>query len=261
MSDRARRNLLWLGGIALAYGVLSGGPRLMRRAFPPDFDFEPVPGLPGFRRIATGDVSAAAAGSPALIGLDAGVPDTVPAGMPPAALSADPCGALFGEASVGGDVPVAYFVDFRCVWCRVVTPMLLARAEGAQAPIRIAWHDLPLLGDSSRIAARAAIAAGLQGRAAEWHARVNGGRVVPSPAYLRRIAEEIGLDPDRLIADMQSPATDRRLAISRGLADLFDFYGTPALVVGRSAVLGRIDAADLDRLIALERAAGKLPCG
>jgi hypothetical protein len=31
-------------------------------------------------------------------------------------------------------------------------------------------------------------------------------------------------------------------------------------VVGRTAVLGRIDAPDLDRLIALERAAGPLPC-
>ena len=255
MTDRARRNLLWLGGVALLYAALSEGPAMVRRAFPHDFDFEPVPGLPGFRRIASGRVSAV---SPMLVGLDPGA-----AAPPEAARDPGPgplCASLFGAVSAEAAVPVAYFSDYRCAFCRVLTPLLLDRAEGAQAPIRIVWHELPLLGETSETAARAAIAAEAQGAGAAWHRRMAGGALVPSPPVFRRVAEGMGLDADRLIRDMRAAATDRRLAVSRALADRFGFIGTPALVVGRTAVLGRIDAPDLDRLIALERAAGPLPC-
>lgn len=255
MSDRTRRNLLWLGGIALAWVALARGPGLVRRVFPPDFAFAEIPGLPGFRRIERGDVSAA---PPLLIGLDRAPP---PPTVPP---RADLCAHLFGDAGDavgGGPVPVAYFSDVRCPWCRVLTPLLVDRAGGAGASIRLAWHALPLLGETSVIAARAAIAAEAQGAGAAVHARLSGTPVVPAPAWLRRLADEIGIDGDRLVADMDAPRVDARLAVSRGLAGLFGFPGTPALVVGRTAVLGRIAAADLDRLIALERAeAASAPC-
>ncbi|TCP38660.1 DsbA family protein [Rhodovulum marinum] len=256
MANRARRNLLWLGGIALAYLALARGPGLVRRAFPPAFPFQDIPGLPGFRRIARGDVTAA---PPLLIGLDPDAPRAPGPGLD--ALRADPCTALFGGAQGGGPVPVAYFSDVRCPWCRVLTPLLLDRAGGAAPAIRLAWHPLPLLGETSVIAARAAIAAEAQGAGAAVHARLSGTRLVPTPAALRRLAGETGIDPDRLLADMTAPRVDDRLAVSRGLADLFGFPGTPALVIGRTAVLGRIAAADLDRLIALEASeAATAPC-
>jgi len=257
VSDRLRRNLLWFGGIALAYGALSRGPGLIRRAFPPEFEFEPIPGLDGFRRIAWGDISA---GSPMFIGLDAGDRDLGTA--VPGELRANLCRHLFGGGSAQpGIVPVAYFSDYHCQYCRVLTPLLLTRAGGDAPAIAITWHELPLLGPSSATMARAAVAAALQGGAAAWHARMIGSSLVPAPSYLRRVADELGLEGARLVADMQRPEIDRALAVSRGLADLFGFVGTPGLVVGRTAVLGRIEAPALDRLIALEAAeAASAPC-
>ncbi|ARE38666.1 27kDa outer membrane protein [Rhodovulum sp. P5] len=255
MTSRTRRNLVWLGGIALAYGALSRGPGLVRRVFPAAFDFQPVPGLDGFRRIARGDVSAV---SPVLIGLD---PDTGAEAVPAVpGLREDLCRHLFGRPSRAA-VPVAYFSDYHCRYCRVLTPLLVQRADGGGPPISITWHELPLLGASSRIAARAALAAGMQGGAAAWHARMIGSSLVPTPSYFRQVAEDLGLDGARLVTDLQRPEIDRQLGISRGLADLFGFPGTPALVVGRTAVLGRIEAHDLDRLIALEaEEAATAPC-
>ncbi|MGC9417650.1 MAG: DsbA family protein [Rhodovulum sp.] len=256
LQDHHRRRLLWLGGIALAYVAVSRLPDAVRRVFPSRFDFADIPGLPGFRRIARGDVSA---GPPALIGLDTG--PARPAGPAPDTLRADICAHLFGAAPGPGPVPVAYFSDVRCPYCRVLTPLLLDRAAGVDPAIRLAWHELPLLGETSVLAARAAIAAGAQGAETEFHARLLGLSFVPSPAWLRRVAGEIGIDPDRLVTDMTAPWVDDRLAVSRGLADLFGFPGTPALVIGRTAVLGRIEAADLDRLIALEASeAATAPC-
>ncbi|TCO74225.1 DSBA-like thioredoxin domain-containing protein [Rhodovulum euryhalinum] len=251
-----RRNLLWLGGIALAYGALASGPNLWRRVFPAAFDFSEIPGLPGFRRIGQGAVSA---GSPVLIGLDAGAP--APPRAAPGELRADLCAHLFGGAIGTGAVPVAYFSDVRCSYCRVLTPLVHERSSGAAASIRLAWHELPLLGESSVLAARAALAAGFQGAGPAIHARLAATRLVPTQAALVRLAEDIGIDGARLVADMAAPRVDRQLAVSLGLAGLFGFPGTPALVVGRTAVLGRIEAGDLDRLIALEAAeAATAPC-
>lgn len=257
MTDRLRRNLLWLGGIALAYGALSRGPALWQRAFPPEFAFEPIPGLTGFRRIARGDVTA---GSPVFLGLDE--KDWRDAAIAPDNLRTDLCRHLFGSAARRRpQVPVAYFSDYNCRYCRVLTPELVKRAKGAAAAIDISWHELPLLSVTSEMAGRAALAAGFQGGAAAWHARVIGSSVVPAPGYFRRVAEEIGLDGARLVVDMARPEIDRALAVSRGLAGLFGFVGTPGLVVGRTAVLGRIAPHDLDRLIALEAAeAASAPC-
>ncbi|MCO8144053.1 DsbA family protein [Rhodovulum tesquicola] len=250
---RLRRNLLWLGGIALAYGAIASGPGLWRRAFPPGFEFAPVAGLPGFRRLDTGAVSA---GSPILIGLGDAPPRPAPE-----TLRDGLCGHLFGGAVGTGAVPVAYFTDVRCTWCRVMTPLLRERAGGAVPSIRLAWHELPLLGEASVMAARAVLAAAEQGAGPALHARISGGRILPTPEALARLADALGLDGARLRTDMDAPGIDRQLATSRGLADLFGFFGTPALVVGRTAVLGRIEAADLDRLIALEAAeAATAPC-
>ncbi|SIO52903.1 DSBA-like thioredoxin domain-containing protein [Rhodovulum sp. ES.010] len=253
MIGRTRRNILWLGGIALAYLALSSGPGLWRRAFPPDFAFEPIPGLPGFHRVPS---AATVPASPALIGLEP-VPREPSA---PQDLRADLCRHLFG-APPRGRVPVAYFTDVRCQYCRRMTPLLIARAQAPASPIHLAWHELPLLGATSVLAARASLAAAAQGAGPELHARLANARMVPTPASLRRVAEDIGLDGDRLLVDMDAPAIDHQLAVSRTLADLFGFPGTPGLVIGRTAVLGRIEEGSLERLIARERAeAGTAPC-
>ena len=59
--------------------------------------------------------------------------------------------------------------------------------------------------------------------------------------------------------DMDGAAVSRRLAESAALAGLFGFAGTPALVVGRTVVVGAIGEARLRALIARERRDGPIP--
>lgn len=257
MTDERRRNLVLFGGAAAVAGALWAGPRLYRTVFGPEFDFEPVQGLPDFRRIARPDLSA---GSPVLLGLGGDTP--APRPVAPGVLRSDPCHFLFGNAPpIPGTVPVAYFSDIRCPYCREMTKVLRDLEEGEPPAIRIAWHELPLLGEGSVLAARAAIAAGMQKMSGAWHERVTGTPLVPTRGYISDVAGEIGLDPAKLLVDMDLPEVDRTLAISRGLADLFGFVGTPAMVIGRTAVLGRIGRFDLGRLLALEIAGeADAPC-
>ncbi|WP_162932982.1 DsbA family protein [Roseovarius sp. EL26] len=160
------------------------------------------------------------------------------------------CDALFTRPRSNSTVPIAYFTDYRCVYCRQIGPMLERLGQNAQ--IAVTFHELPLLGPSSVQSARAALAARQQGAYDVFHKRLMGTPFLPNAAYLRQLAQDTGLDPDQLITDMDHPKIDRQLRQTAALAKLFGFYGTPALVVGRTAVLGNISQRKLKRLIAHE---------
>jgi protein-disulfide isomerase len=231
---------------ALAGGaVLLLGPVALRRLRAPDLATEPLAGLPGFRKLAGGNLSG---GDPMLIGLGDGAsatPDEV-------------CAHLFDGPSTD-QVPIAYFSDARCVYCRVMSPLLHEIAEAHH--VRITWHELPLLGPTSTRAAQASLAARRQGAYAMFHDRLMGTPFLPNEAYLRQLATEAGIDADRLLRDMTSDAVQRTLTRTARIARAFGFFGTPALVVGRTALLGAVEPWQLRRLIADERAApGPHPC-
>jgi len=212
---------------------------MLRRTLIPAPRYEPLPGLEGFRRIAGGGASR---GSPALLGLDGGAD---PASMDTI------CAHLFADERPDGHVPIAYFSDARCVFCRAMSPLLHKIEESA--PVTVTWHEYPLLGATSRRAAQAAVAAGLQGAYAAFHDRLMGTPILPNEGYLRLLAEDAGIDPDRLMRDMTSDDVAARIARTARIARAFGFNGTPALVVGRTAVLGRVSEARLRSLIAAER--------
>lgn len=171
----------------------------------------------------------------------------------------DLCAALFGPSGTApGVVPVAAFSDYNCPYCRVLSKRLIAlEDEGA---IGLRWHELPLLGPASEQAARGALAAARQGRHAELHERLMGTPFLPTTSYLRAVSESLGIDADRLIADMKGSAVAARLDRSRNLARLFGVVGTPAIVVGRTLVQGEVGDRTLRRLIELERAEGPVRC-
>ena len=140
-----------------------------------------------------------------------------------------------------------------------LTQELTARAEAGA--ITVTWHELPLLGDTSDLAASAALAADMQGAYPEIHARLMRSRVVATDAYLSTLAQGAGLDPARFVRDAKSNLVSDRIESARGLAARFGFYGTPALVIGRTAVLGAIAPDLLDQLILEEERDGQTSPG
>ena len=125
--------------------------------------------------------------------------------------------------------------------------------------MRIAWHEWPLLGPVSEVAAKAALAAKRQGAYPAFHDALMRGAFVPTPAFLQALAGRIGIDPQRMLADMESAGVAREIAETRALADLFGFFGTPSMVVGRTLVTGEIGDAALRALIAREAEDGPVP--
>ncbi len=242
-----RRRTMLAGAALLAVPLLAIRARAPREEA---FAFTEIQGAPGFRRLEAGEVSTPTRDP--FIGLRAPGAPPPPEPLPPDAL----CAALFGSPPQGA-LPIAAFSDYYCPWCRDLTVRLAARADPG---LHLVWHELPLLGDASEAAARAALAADLQGAYPAFQARLLRAAFQPTDAYLTEVGQGLGLDTGRLLADVRGPEVARRLSTSARAAATLGIGGTPALVVGRTLVSGAISDARLDALLARERADGPLPC-
>lgn len=247
---RNRRGLLVF---AAAGAAAIAAPRIWS-AFAPPPPGTPIPGLPGFMRLDDSPVSGAV---DPFAGLDAPDPDAidpVPMPAPGPAL----CAALFRDGIAPGTVPMAFFTDINCPFCRAMERWLPEVGAGAAS---LTWHDLPLLGPASRAAARAVAAAHLQGAGDAMRARLHRARLQPTPDYIRSLADGIGLDADRLATDMTGAAVTARLAQSLGLFHGFRAAGTPTLVVGGTLAVGQRSEAFVTGLVDTAAARpDRLPC-
>lgn len=231
-------------------------PRL-GSVWPRQLVYRDLNGLAPFRELA--DAGALSSANNLIVGLDvAKTPDPAKAARIDA-IRADPCAALFGHAK-DLRVPVAFFSDFNCPNCRVLEEILADYQTANPGVLRLVRFELPLLGAASTTASKAVLAADRQGAYAAMHDRLLRNRMVSDLNLVRAMADGLGLDGPKLIADMQRPEIDTALDQARALADVFGFYGTPGMVIGRTVFLGAIPAADVAQIIADERALLPLPC-
>jgi protein-disulfide isomerase len=172
------------------------------------------------------------------------------------------CDALFRDPgsprSGNGSLPVVAFLDYRCPFCRTLADMLpnLQRKQD----IRIIYKEWAILGPSSVLAARAALAAERQGKYVDFHARVMRSRLIPTEAYLEEIASDLGMDWEKLRSDMNAPAVTQELHSTAALASALSLSGTPVLLVGRTFVTGEVTRALLENLIRIELTESRSPC-
>ncbi len=164
------------------------------------------------------------------------------------------------ESPVGGnpdgDVTMVEFFDYNCPYCRQVAPVIID-AEADDPELRIVYKEFPILGPGSIFAAKAALAAARQGRYVEFHkAMMNAsGRV--DEALTLSIAEEAGLDIERLKQDMKDPAVQAEIDGNIELAQALRINGTPAFVIGDEILRGATDLETMTGLIEEARRDGK----
>ena len=147
---------------------------------------------------------------------------------------------------------IAFLSDFNCRNCRVLDAILLEYDAANPGIIRFVRQELPLLGAASKTANKAVLAADRQGSHRAMHDRLMRTRMVTDLSLIVTTAEAVGLDGQRLIADMQSPEIEMTLNKARAIASVFGFYGTPSTVIGSTVFLGTIPAADVRQIIQAE---------
>ena len=163
-------------------------------------------------------------------------------------------GDPFMGAGDDADIIIYEFSDYNCGYCkRVFAQLQLVLADDPK--VRLILKEYPILAESSIEAARAAIAAQMQGKFEDFHISMMNWRGGISTDTILSIAAESGLDVTRLMADMQKSAVDNILARTRATAQSLDVTGTPALVIGTEFIGGAVSADQIKQVIAEQRAA------
>lgn len=150
-----------------------------------------------------------------------------------------------------GAVPVVEFFDYQCGYCKKVAPAI--RQLQAEDDVRFIYKEIPILGEPSTIAAKAAIAARRQGKYVELHNALMSHRGRLSEDVIMSLAEEVGLDLDRLRSDMERPEVQEALDANLSLARSLGIRGTPTIIVGDALVPGAVEFAQLRELVEAAR--------
>ena len=155
---------------------------------------------------------------------------------------------LEGSPSRGPDaapVVIVEFADFECPFCQKMAPELDKIWEARKDKVRFVYKFMPLpMHPHGEPAARAAIAAGMQGKFWEMHHLLfaNGRHLENSD--LDAYARSLGLDIAKFHADMQSDAATTRLDEDRKLADALGVKGTPTIYIDGHEYDPKVDLGD-----------------
>ncbi len=154
-----------------------------------------------------------------------------------------------------GDVTVVEFYDTRCPYCRRLLPTMTALLQ-RDPNLRVVFKDLPILGPSSVLEARALLAAERQGGYLRLQDVLMHDSGEATADTIRAAAEKADLDGGRLLHDMQDPAIQARIDANLALAHKLGVEGTPALVIGDAMIPGAVELGDLQHAVAVARQGG-----
>ncbi|MFL5406314.1 MAG: DsbA family protein [Myxococcales bacterium] len=167
--------------------------------------------------------------------------------------------AIVGVAPVKGDpdakVTIVEFSDFQCPYCgRVMeTVHQIERTYGKDVRIAFKHNPLPMHPDAP-YAARAAIAAGNQGKFWEMHdklfeANVSGDRAGLKPAAIEKMAKDLGLDMAKFNVDVKSSEATDIITSDQAQARQLAAYGTPSFFINGVKIAGAVPFATFKAVI------------
>ena len=144
---------------------------------------------------------------------------------------------------------IVEFSDYNCPYCRRMAPIVKETIE-KNKNIRIVLREFPVLGPDSVEASKAALAAQYQGKYQEFHFALisHNGRL--NKSSINKIAENVGLDMERLKKDMERSEITDSIKRNIEMAQRLGINGTPAFIVGDQLSPGAVSKEQFELLIA-----------
>lgn len=167
--------------------------------------------------------------------------------------------AVDGSPSRGAEsapIVIVEFADFECPHCGLLAPVLDALVAAHPADVRLVYKFYPLttVHPNAEGSARAAIAAGAQGKFWEMHDVLFKNQEHLDEPSIEGYAQELGLDVKKLVADMRAAETTDRLARDMQEVTALNVDHTPTLYInGRYAELPN----DLEEWVRVELGVAK----
>tara|TARA_Y100000589_G_C27111577_1_gene612453 strand:+ start:430 stop:1230 length:801 start_codon:yes stop_codon:yes gene_type:complete len=164
-------------------------------------------------------------------------------------LFSNPTGMILGNPE--GTISIVEFFDYQCGYCKKMLRVLI-KATKDNPNLRVILKEYPILGPVSFIAAQASLASLKQDKYKDFHKSLMlmNGRI--SERAIFKVAKEVGLNIDKLKADMTDPEIFSIINSTRELGQKLAIRGTPALVVNNEIIPGAISLNRLRNLLADE---------
>ena len=138
------------------------------------------------------------------------------------------------------DVVVVEFMDYKCGYCRIANRWVDTIREQHGDRVRFVFKEYPILGEESREAARAALAALRQGEELyfDFHtAMIQASGPLPSDR-IDSFAAAAGIDVRQMREDMEDPAIEAQLEDVYRLGRMLGADGTPFFIVDGTPIPG-----------------------
>jgi protein-disulfide isomerase len=141
------------------------------------------------------------------------------------------------------------FFDYNCGHCRNSFPLVQKFYNAHKGDTRFAFIEFPIFGEASNNATRAALAARLQGdKYVAFHFALMGEDGAIGTDQMIDAARKVGLDLNRLTADLKDKNVDRQMAAAHALASHSGITGTPFFIINGKVHSGEVDEAMLNEM-------------
>ncbi len=129
-------------------------------------------------------------------------------------------------------VTIVEFSDYECPHCARAVPVLRQIERDFEGRVRVVHMNFPLTGHIHGMpAARAALAAGRQGKFWEMHYLLFENQHHLEPADIERYATQLELDLPRFRTDQAAPEIEAQIATTRREGERLDIGGTPTIYI------------------------------
>ena len=159
-------------------------------------------------------------------------------------------------------ITIIEFSDFQCPYCKRAKETMDELMKAYPNDIKLAFKNMPLpFHKEATPAAKAALAAGKQGKFWEMHDVLFTNQEKLGAAFYVEQAKLLGLDVAKFQKDMADPAFDVSIKADQDLAAAHSIQGTPGFFVGGVAVRGAYPLDHfkmiVDRLLGAQAAPAK----
>ena len=158
--------------------------------------------------------------------------------------SRDPDDVL-AEGPVDAPVVLVVFTDYQCPFCaqwsHETVPELREYVDRGE--LRIEYRDVNVYGEDSERAARASLAAAMQGQLQDYQDELFAGGEIRSSSELSEqalieLAGELGLDTEQFAADLHSEEVATTIEANAQQGIDIGAFSTPAFVIGGTPTVG-----------------------
>jgi len=148
-----------------------------------------------------------------------------------------------------GSVIFIEFLDYNCGFCKRAHE--IAKEVIKNHPeVKILLKEFPILGESSELSAKVALASAKQGKYKEVHkALILNQRPLRTIQDVKTFAHSLELNVDQLLADMNDPSLEKILQENVELALSLGIQGTPGFISKNNVFPGMISKDQFAKLV------------